>query len=63
MHIHIHFSHNRDLRHARQGPFHRVAREVGSTLDKLSGPATTERQRSERARAEVRNERYGGGVL
>ena len=63
MHIHIHFNHNRDLPHSHQGPFQRVAQEVGSTLGKFAGPASTERQRSDRARAEARNERYGGGVL
>lgn len=63
MHIHIHFNRNRDLPHSHQGPLHRVARDVGSTLDKLAGPASTERQRSERARADARNQRYGGGIL
>ena len=63
MHIHIHFNHNRDLPHSHQGPFHRVAREVGSTLGRLTGPASTDRQRLDRVRAEARYERYGGGIL
>ena len=63
MHIHIHFSHNRDHPHANTGPFRRAAREVGATVDRLTGPALTERQRLERSRAEARNERYGGGIL
>ena len=63
MHIHIHFNHNSDHAHSHPGPFHRVAREVGSTVDWLTGPGLTDLQRLNRARAEARNERYGGGIL
>ena len=63
MHIHIHPNHRNSHPHPHQGPFSRAARGLGSTLDRLTGPGMTARQRSDRTNAEARNERYGAGIL
>ena len=56
-HVSLHLDRNHD------GLVSRVAREVGVALDWISGPALSDQQYLERARAEARNERHGYGVL
>ena len=63
MHIHFHSGHNIEHGHPHGGPFSRITRDLGSALDRLTGPGMTDRQRASRHRAEARNERYGSGLM
>ena len=63
MHIHIHSNHNSGRDHRHDGPFSRISRDLGSVLDRLTGPGMTDQQRASRHRAEAMNERYGSGLM
>ena len=57
MHVHFHFDHNHD------GPFSRLTRDLGGTLDWVTGPAMSQQERMELTLAEVQNEMRGYGVI
>ena len=56
-HLHLHFDHSHD------GLFSRVARDLGTALGRMTGPALSQQQRFRRVQAEARNDRQGYGVL
>ena len=57
MHVHFHFDHSHD------GPFSRITRRLGGTLDWIAGPAMSQQERMERTLAEVQNEKSSYDVL
>ena len=63
MHIHFHSRHGIDHDHPRDRPFNRVTRDLDAVLDWLFGPGMTDRQRSNRSRAEAFNERHGSSLM
>ena len=63
MHIHTHPGHEIGHRHPHGNMVSRVARDLDTLLDWLTGPGLTERQRAARNRAEALNEKTGSGVM
>ncbi len=59
--MHVHFALHIDHNHP--GVLGRVARELGSAVDWLSGPAMTEQERQERVMAEVRNQKHDSSAM
>lgn len=55
--LYVHFDHHQD------GFLTRLGRDLGHALGWIAGPAMSQQQRYDRLQAEVRNDKYGHGVL
>ena len=59
--MHLHIALHKD--HSHNELLGRISRDLGSALDWVSGPATTEQDRAQLRLADVRNRAYENGVL
>ena len=59
--MHAHLSIHRNYNH--DSLFRRMARDLGTALEWISGPAMSRQGLMDRAQAEARNQKYGYGIL